>query len=167
MPSLKDMLSDQLFTLMFVQHQLLDWIGDIGSSVPDRELSDVLYHYASQSKKNLSVLEHAMRHFPLSGTGFKSDGIIPFLQEGRSFVEHYDHRLAKVVAMITTLQKIDCYEITCYRTAQLMANALGDNNVASMLSKVVTARQEISASLNKMSGDVLGLIASASSEGEA
>jgi ferritin-like metal-binding protein YciE len=166
MPILKDMLADQLKTLLVIHEQQIAWGNRQQWPAVDPALLETAQRYADESRSHLGLVEKAMRYLGSSGTGFKSYGVRPLLEEARYFTEHYRDDRAKAVALITTLQKIDCYEITCYKTAQSMALALGLRDIASLLGQAASEGQRRTDFLTKFSISTLRQISSGSSAEE-
>lgn len=147
MDTLSEMLIDQLQMLVAVQHQRIDWLERQHPWKTGDQLSSFLQEFEYQSKQDLERVQDLLSAFGHPPGSYKGQGIKPLLDEGRSVVERYEGDKVKAAATVITLQKIDCWDLTCYQTVILLARASGHSDLANRCQWISDGKTHLHAKL--------------------
>lgn len=157
MPVLQDILVEELKDLLHAEGQLVKALPKMAKAARGPKLKQAYKKHTEETKGHVERLKQA---FELLGEKPKAKpcrAMQGLVEEGHEQIEEgKDHEdVASDLLLITAAQKIEHYEISGYGTVRTMAEQLGLNKVAKLLSQTLAEEERTDKLLTQVSGPLL------------
>lgn len=129
-----ELLVQELSLLNSAEHQVLQALPQLVKIATSPELKEALREHIKETKTHVQRLNEIFRILGQRPRSVFCEGIAGILSEGSSMV-NTQRKLTKDVAIITTTQKLEHYEIAAYRSVKEHANRLDLDEVADLLNE--------------------------------
>ena len=142
--ALKELLYNELRDLYHAENQLVKALPKMAKASNNPELKKAFEEHLEQTEGHVSRLEEA---FDLLGEKARAKVcpvMMGLVQEGKETItegKKMDDNLADL-ALIAAAQKVEHYEISGYGTLRTMAEKLGEDQVASLLSQTESEEKQ-------------------------
>ena len=157
MPVLQEILLEELKDLLHAEGQLVKALPKMAKAARDPKLKQGFQKHTDETKGHVERLKQA---FELLGERPKAKpcrAMLGLVEEGPEQIEEGNDKedTAADLMLITAAQKVEHYEISGYGTARTMAEQLGLNKVAKLLSQTLAEEEKTDKLLTQVSGPLL------------
>ena len=157
MPVLQEILVEELKDLLHAEGQLVKALPKMARAARDPKLKQAYQKHTEETKGHVERLKQA---FELLGEKAKAKpcrAMLGLVEEGREQIEDGKDKedVAADLSLITAAQKIEHYEISGYGSVRAMAEQLGLNKVAKLLSQTLAEEEKTDKLLTQVSGPLL------------
>jgi ferritin-like metal-binding protein YciE len=125
------------------------------------ELASALEQHLQETREQVKRLDRIFEELGEQPGGVTCEGMQGLLKEGDKLIEELEKSPVLDAALIGAAQKVEHYEISGYGTARAMAEMLGQQQVADILSETLAEEEAADESLTEiaeaiMTGDAAG-----------
>jgi ferritin-like metal-binding protein YciE len=148
--SLQELLVDQVKDLYDAEKQLVKALPKLAKAASSDELDEAIRAHLEETQTQVERLETI---FELLGAPAKSKpckGMRGLIEEGNEEAEAHDDETLCDLAIIAAAQRVEHYEISAYGTARTIAERLGNNKVAKLLSETEEEEKAADQKLNEV-----------------
>lgn len=136
-PTLMSLLEDQIKDLYSAETQLLKAIPKMAKRASSPELQTALQDHLEETKTQVERLEQIGESLEIKLTGKKCKAMEGLIEEGKEALEMDAPDPIVDAAIIAAAQRVEHYEMSGYGTARALAEHLGHEDVAKLLSQTL------------------------------
>lgn len=156
MPSLQEVFEHEIQDLYSAESQLVAALPKMQKAASSEKLAEAFRNHTEQTKEHKNRIEQVAQLLGVSAKGETCKAMKGLVEEGQSIIEDFDQSLPRDAALIAAAQRVEHYEISAYGSALAMAQALGLEEVASILESTLNEEKETDVLLTDISvGEVL------------
>jgi ferritin-like metal-binding protein YciE len=133
-PSLHALLIDELRDLYFAENQLVKALPKLAKTASDPGLKAAFTGHLSETKGHVKRLAKALQILGASARGKTCHAMLGLVEEGGEAIETKGPSAIRDANLIGAAQRVEHYEMAAYGTAKAFAEALGEDEVAELLS---------------------------------
>jgi ferritin-like metal-binding protein YciE len=164
---LEKLFTDALKDIYWAEKHLTKELPKMQKAATTQELKDAIEEHTSQTEEHVARLEQVFEMMGQKAQAKKCDAMEGLIKEGHSVVEETEDGTAtRDAGIIMAAQKVEHYEIATYGTLVTLANTLGLDDVAGVLSTTLEEEKETDASLTAIAENDINWEAEQEGEGE-
>jgi Mn-containing catalase len=147
---LRELFVEQLQDLHDAENQLIEALPQMISKAETPSLKASLEIHLQETKEQVSRISQIFEMLTVSPKTRTCKGMQGLLQEGQEVMERSRDKesLARDLALIAAAQKVEHYEIAAYCSARVMAQQLGQPEIAQLLSKSLAEEENADSMLS-------------------
>jgi Mn-containing catalase len=144
MEMLEELLMEELKDLLHAEGQLVKALPKMARAAKSSELKQAFQEHLGQTQEHVERLKKA---FELLGAKAKTKpckGMAGLVEEGQEVIAEGKEKedVISDLALIGAAQRVEHYEISAYGTARTMAEQLGQQGVAKLLSQTLAEEEK-------------------------
>jgi ferritin-like metal-binding protein YciE len=139
--SLREVLIDELRDLYSAENQLVKSLPKVVKAVESTELKQILTQHLEQTKEHVTRLRTAFEHLGKKPTGKHCKGMEGAIDEVKEALEEDEEGALYDAGIIGAAARVEHYEIAGYSVAILIANTLGETEIAGLLKQTLAEEQ--------------------------
>lgn len=164
--SLDDLLLEELKDLYDAEKQLVRALPKMAKAASDDDLKTGFQEHLEQTKEHVVRLERVFEMMETKPKGKPCEAMKGLIQEGQETIQEDAEPGLLDVMLITAAQKVEHYEISAYGTLRAIAEAMGNEDVAELLTETLDEEKETDEKLTEISERILAELAGAGGEDE-
>jgi ferritin-like metal-binding protein YciE len=153
LPSLNELLTDQLKDLYSAENQLLKALPKMVKAASDEALREAIASHLEETKGQVERLNRIGKSLGITLSGKKCAAMEGLLEEGKEVLEADGPDPILDLAMIAAAQRVEHYEISAYGSARALAEHLGHTDVAKLLQKTLDEESAADEKLTSVAAD--------------
>lgn len=155
--SVREILIEEMKDVYDAEHQIMDSITAVVKAANSRELKGMLRHHKNESEYQIRRLEQAFSMLDVSPDRKKCQAMQGLIKEVKEMVGRQGNDLIKDLGLISSVRRIEHYEMAGYENMIVLAYAIGKEEIAHLLEE--TLAEEITADdmLSTHSEQLVGL----------
>lgn len=161
--TLRSLLIDELRDVYHAERQLVKALPRMAKAATSEELRQAIESHLEETEEQVSRLEQAFELLQETAKAKVCAGMQGIVEEAADLIREEDEGAALDAALIAAAQRAEHYEIAAYGTLKAWAEALGESEVAELLS---TTLDEEKAADEKLSALAEAGINEAATNGE-
>jgi Mn-containing catalase len=140
---LRELLVEELQDMLSAEGQIVKALPKLIDAADSPALKAAFQIHLQETNTQIERLKEAFRILGVSPRAKICKGMAGLLEEGEEMIEESKEKesAAKDLALIGAAQKVEHYEISAYCTARMMAQQLGQPEVAQLLSKTLAEEE--------------------------
>lgn len=147
---LRELYIDELRDLYSAENQLVKALPKMAKGADSDELRQGFEEHLEQTKGHVQRLEQVFEALGESPKGKKCKGMEGLIEEGSEVLEEdYEGNILDA-ALIGAAQRVEHYEIAGYGTVRAMAEKLGEDEQASLLTETLDEEKETDQKLTEL-----------------
>lgn len=151
LPSLHQLLVDELFDIYSAERQLIEALPKAAKAASAPKLKEAILHHLEETKQQAKRLEKIFGMLgEKRGNGTYCEAMEGLIHEADEAIEDYPKSFIRDAALICAAQKIEHYEIAAYGTAKAHAKQLDLDEVASLLDETLDEEGNADRTLTKI-----------------
>ncbi len=150
----KEFLIDELKDIYSAEKQAIRLYPKIAKAAEAEPLKQALKTHLEQTKAQLERLDRVFAMLEKRPTGKKCEGMQGVLAEAQEAVEDAEAGPLRDAALIASVQRSEHYEIAAYGTVIALAKAMGENEIASLLTETLEEEKSTDKQLTAVSKSV-------------
>lgn len=135
--SLADVFEAELNDLYSAEKQLVEALPSMASAATSDELTQAIEEHLQETRGHVRRLEEAFQSAGLDVKSEKCEAMAGLIKEGSEVAEADGDGDARDAAIIGAAQRVEHYEIAAYGTARTLAEQLGHDEAAGLLSETL------------------------------
>jgi len=135
--SLADVFEAELNDLYSAEKQLVEALPSMASAATSDELTQAIEAHLQETRGHVQRLEEAFQSAGLDVKSEKCEAMAGLIKEGSEVAEADGDGDARDAAIIGAAQRVEHYEIAAYGTARTLAEQLGHDEAAGLLSETL------------------------------
>ena len=139
--SLQDVLIEQLRDLYSAENQLVKALPKMAKATKTPELRATFTTHLEETKGQVDRLKQAFQIIGKKATGQHCNGMEGVIEEAKDAIDSDEEGATKDVELIGAGLRIEHYEIAGYTAAIAIAKALGQKEIAGLLSETLKEEQ--------------------------
>jgi ferritin-like metal-binding protein YciE len=139
--SLEDRLHHELKELYGAERQLAKALPLVAEAASDRTLKNALAEALETSKHNGERLTRLRKDLGITLAGQTCDTTVQGLEEARRLIRAEPRSPERDMGLVVAVQRMECQRITRYTEARMLADSLGLDHAARLLSEAITGIQ--------------------------
>lgn len=168
MDSLNDLLEDELKDIYNAENQLLKALPKMAKKASSDKLKKAFTDHLKETEGHVARLEKIGKSLDIKLTGKKCAAMEGLVEEGKEILEEDGEDAVIDAALIGAAQRVEHYEMAAYGTIRGMAEALGHDEIVSLLQKTLDEEGAADKKLTAIAeGGVLSDAAAVGEEAEA
>ena len=157
MPALQELLIEEMQDLLHAEHQLVKALPKMAKAANEPKLQQAFEKHLQETQGHVERLEQA---FELLGHKPKAKvckGMQGLVEEGQEKITEGKQKEESVadVGLAGAAQKVEHYEISGYGTARTLAEKLGHNKVAKLLTETLAEEEKTDKLLTQLCAPLL------------
>jgi ferritin-like metal-binding protein YciE len=132
--TLRSLLIDELRDVYHAERQLVKALPRMAKTATSDELRQLIESHLAETEEQVSRLEQAFELLQESPKAKVCEGMQGIVEEAADLIREEDEGVALDAALIAAAQRAEHYEIAAYGTLKAWAEALGESEVAELLS---------------------------------
>ncbi len=152
--SLEDLLIHELKDLHSAETQLVKALPKMAKAASDENLKAAFEEHLAETEEHVARLEQIMENFDKSPRGQACKAMQGLIAEGEEIIKEKAEPAVKDAALIVAAQKVEHYEISGYGSARAMAEALGYDDIADILSTTLDEESMTDESLTSLAEEI-------------
>ena len=157
--TLKDLFIESLKDIYWAENALVSALPKMAANATAVALKSAINEHLSVTKNQVARLQNVFDLLGEKAVGKKCDALEGLLKEGDSIIEETMPGAVRDAGIISASQKIEHYEIATYGTLVAFAKALGENDVAKLLTQTLAEEKESDTVLNDVALNAVNNIA--------
>ncbi len=133
--SLREVFLDQIKDLYDAEKQLVKALPKMAKAAKSEELIEAIQNHLQQTEQQVSRLEQIFESLGEKAKGKACAGMKGLVAEGSESMKEQDKGPMRDLAIIAAGQRVEHYEISAYGTARTLAQQLGEEQAAELLSE--------------------------------
>ena len=163
---LEKFFTDSLKDIYWAEKHLTKELPKMKKAATTQQLKDAIEGHTAQTEEQVTRLEQVFELMGKKAQAKKCDAMEGLIKEGQSIVEETeDGSMTRDVGIIMAAQKVEHYEIATYGGLVSLANTLGLEEVAGILTTTLEEEKQTDASLSQIAENDINW--EAEQEGEA
>jgi ferritin-like metal-binding protein YciE len=166
--TLKDVLLDELRDLYSAETQLLKALPKMEKRATSKELKEAIKSHLEETEEQVNRLDKIAAIMDEKLTGKTCKAMKGLIEEGKELLEEESDNPSLIDALIIgAAQRVEHYEIAGYGTARAIAEALGEDKIASILQQTLDEESAADEKLSAISEEevLVGALEGESSTG--
>ena len=135
--SLADVFEAELNDLYSAEKQLVEALPSVASAATSDELTQAIEEHLQETRGHVRRLEEAFQSAGLDVKSEQCEAMAGLIKEGSEVAEADGDGDARDAAIIGAAQRVEHYEIAAYGTARTLAEHLGHDEAAGLLSETL------------------------------
>jgi len=135
--SLADVFEAELNDLYSAEKQLVEALPSVASAATSDELTQAIEEHLQETRGHVRRLEEAFQSAGLDVKSEQCEAMAGLIKEGSEVAEADGDGDARDAAIIGAAQRVEHYEIAAYGTARTLAEQLGHDEAAGLLSETL------------------------------
>lgn len=131
--NLEALLVEQLKDIYYAEKQLVAALPKMAKAAHSKDLKDAFTEHATQTEEHVSRLEQAFEALGVPAKAKKCPAIEGLIEEAAEMMEEDGTPAVLDAGLIASAQRVEHYEIAAYGTARAFAEALGHEEVVTLL----------------------------------
>jgi ferritin-like metal-binding protein YciE len=148
--SLNDVFEHDLRDLYSAEKQLVQALPSVASAASSKELATAIESHLEETRGHVKRLEQVFEVCDLSAEEEHCKGMEGLIKEGSEIAEADGDPDARDAALIGAAQKVEHYEIAAYGTVRTLAEQLGYDDAAVLLSQTLDEESAADEKLTKI-----------------
>ena len=157
--TLKDLFIESLKDIYWAENALVSALPKMAANATAVALKSAIHDHLAVTENQVTRLQSVFDLLGEKAVGKKCDAMEGLLKEGDSIVEETVPGAVRDAGIISASQKIEHYEIATYGTLVAFAKALGENDVAKLLTQTLAEEKESDTVLNDVALNAVNNIA--------
>ena len=141
--SLQDVFIEELRDLYSAENQLIKAMPKVAKAAKSAEMKQLISEHFEETKGHVERLKEVFEHLGKKATGQHCNGMEGVVEEGKEAIESDEEGPVKDVQLAGASLRVEHYEIAGYGAAIDIAKALGQKEIAQLLSE--TLAEELAA----------------------
>jgi ferritin-like metal-binding protein YciE len=137
LPSLQELLVDELKDLYSAESQLVKALPKIAKSVSTPALKQTIESHLEETRGHVERLQQIAEILDCKVTGKKCAGMEGLLEEGSELLDAEGDESVVDAAIVAAAQRVEHYEMAAYGSARTIAEQLGHNDVVQLLQETL------------------------------
>jgi ferritin-like metal-binding protein YciE len=134
---------DALKDIYWAEQHLTKALPKMKKAATSEELQDAIEEHLAQTKEHVNRLEQVFAQLGQKPQAKKCDGMEGLTMEGESIIEETeDGSATRDAGIIVSAQKVEHYEIAAYGSLVSMANTMGLEDAAELLTQTLEEEKE-------------------------
>jgi ferritin-like metal-binding protein YciE len=138
--NLNELFVDSLKDLYDAEQQIVKALPKMIDQAESTDLKQGFQEHLDVTHRQVERLDQIFKELKMPAQGKHCKGMEGIIKEGNEMMKEMADPMVKDAALIAAAQKVEHYEIAGYGTARAYAQALGHENIASLLDQ--TAKEE-------------------------
>jgi ferritin-like metal-binding protein YciE len=159
--NLSDLFIDSLKDIYWAENALVNALPKMIANATAPSLISAIKDHHAVTKNQLIRLVKVFELLGEKAEGKKCEAMAGLLKEGDSIIEETIPGAVRDAGIIAASQKIEHYEIATYGTLVAFAKALGENDVAKLLTQTLAEEKEADSVLNDVALNAVNSLATA------
>ncbi|HSK38947.1 MAG TPA: ferritin-like domain-containing protein [Arenibaculum sp.] len=151
--TMKDLLIEELRDIYNAEKQIMKAMPRVARAVSSEKLKQAIEQHREETEGQIERLNQVFEKLDTRARGKLCHAMEGLVEEGRDLLDQDLPPEVLDAALIAALQKIEHYEIASYGTVHAYAEALGENEVASLLGETLKEERATDEKLNKLAID--------------
>ncbi|HXN27642.1 MAG TPA: ferritin-like domain-containing protein [Candidatus Acidoferrales bacterium] len=147
---LKELYVDELKDIYSAETQLVKALPKMAKAAVSAELRNGFERHLEQTRGHATRLEKIFQALDEKPTGKHCNGMEGLIKEGGEAAEEDYEGDAKDAALIGAAQRVEHYEIAAYGTVRAMAEKLGEDAAAKLLSQTLQEEKDTDVKLSDL-----------------
>lgn len=140
--TLEDLLIHELKDLYSAENQLVKALPKMAKAADNEELKAAFEEHLEQTREHVERLKKISEELDQSLTGHKCVAMEGLIKEGSDLIGEDATNSVRDAGLIGAAQRIEHYEIAAYGTARTLAETLGHDTAADLLSETLEEEKE-------------------------
>jgi ferritin-like metal-binding protein YciE len=153
--SLDTLLREELKDIYDAEKRLVRAIPKMAKKVSSDDLKAVLTEHLEVTRNQVARLEHIFEILDVPAKGKTCAGMKGIIEEGEETLEMNAEDFLLDTAIIGAAQRVEHYEMAAYASARLLAENIGNGEVADLLQQTWSEEQEADEKLAEIAGQIL------------
>lgn len=146
---LEKFFTDALKDIYWAEKHLIKELPKMSKAATTQELKDAINEHKTQTEEHAARLEQVFELMGKKAQAKKCDGMEGLLKEGQSTLEETEQgSMTRDVGIIMAAQKVEHYEISAYGTLVTLAQTMGKDDIAEILTATLEEEKESDALLS-------------------
>lgn len=142
---------DALKDIYWAEKHLTKELPRMQKAATTQELKDAIDEHTAQTEEHVARLEQVFEMMGKKAQAKKCDAMEGLIKEGHSVIEETeDGSMTRDVGIIMSAQKVEHYEIATYGGLVSLANTMGNQEVAEILSTTLEEEKETDSLLTQI-----------------
>jgi ferritin-like metal-binding protein YciE len=146
----RDLLIDELRDIYHAEKQLVRALPKMAKAAKAEKLRQAFEHHLDETKGQVERLEQVFEQLDTRSSGKRCEAMEGLIEEAKEAMEEIKTPEVLDCALIVGAQKVEHYEIAAYGSACALAEALGHNDVKSLLEETLNEEKAADQTLNKI-----------------
>jgi ferritin-like metal-binding protein YciE len=151
METLMELLEDELKDLYSAENQLVKALPKMAKKAASESLKDAILAHLKETEGQVERLTKIGQLLEIKLTGKKCKAMEGLIEEGKEILEEDGSPSVIDAALIGAAQRVEHYEIAAYGTTRAMAEHLGHDKVAKLLSQTLDEESAADEKLTQIS----------------
>lgn len=164
--SLRSLLIDELRDVYHAERQLVKALPRLARAATSDELRQAIESHLEETEEQVTRLEQAFDLLNESARTKPCAGMQGIVEEAADLIREEDEGVALDAALIAAAQRAEHYEIAAYGTLKAWAEALGESEVAQLLSTTLDEEKAADQKLSALAESRINEAATAGAEEE-
>ena len=147
---LKDLLQHQLIKLYSSEQQISQVLPLMAEMAYSKDLRRAFSSHISRTENQLIRLQKVLENLNISHNGEWCEGMEGLIKECKEIIHAEGEPEIRDSALITTAQRINLYEISCYSSVLMFSGELGFDNASEILEQSLDEEQQIEKDLTTL-----------------
>ncbi len=148
--TIEDLFHHELKDLYSAENQLVKALPKMAKAASNEELKAGFEEHLEQTKGHVARLDQIAEMIGKKLGGHKCKAMEGLVEEGAELISEDAEDTVRDAGLIGAAQRVEHYEIAGYGTTIALANALGQNEAASLLEKTLQEEKDTDAKLTKL-----------------
>jgi len=154
MKTLEELFIHELKDIHSAETQLVKALPKMAKAASNESLKAAFEEHLSETEEHVSRIEQIMENFDGSAGGKTCKAMQGLIAEGEEVIKEDAEAAVKDAALIIAAQKVEHYEISAYGSARAMAEALGYDDIADLLSTTLDEESMTDESLTALAQEI-------------
>ena len=150
MKTLKNLFLDELADMYDAEHRIIKALPKMIKAATCEKLQQGLQHHLEETEGQVTQLERVFASFDEKPKAKKCPAMTGILDEGDEIVSDNKKSPTINAAIISACQKVEHYEIASYGTLRAWAQALGNEEAASLIEEILDQEKNADSTLNEL-----------------
>ncbi|MCB9949062.1 MAG: ferritin-like domain-containing protein [Rhodospirillaceae bacterium] len=148
--SVQDLLLEELRDLYHAERQLLKALPKMAKAAKSDQLRQAFEHHLEETRGQVERLERMFELLDVRSRGKPCEAMQGLVEEAKEMMEEIKTPEVLDAALITAAQKVEHYEIASYGSACALAEALGQKDIAKLLTETLDEEKAADRKLNEI-----------------
>jgi ferritin-like metal-binding protein YciE len=148
--NLEDLFIEELKEAYDVEGRITRALPGMSAAASSPALKSAFQEHLMQARKQKERLEDIFREIGRAPAGVTSDGMKGIIMEGEMLMKAKGDPVVRDVALISSAQRAEHYQMACYGTLRAFAQHLGWKNVADLLDTTLREERDTDSKLTQV-----------------
>ncbi len=148
--SLEDLFLHELKDLYSAENQLVKALAKMAKAATNEELKAGFEEHLEQTREHVERLDKIGEQLGKKLTGVKCKAMEGLVEEGAGMIDEDAEDSVRDAGLIGAAQRVEHYEIAGYGTARALAEHLGHDDIAEILSETLEEEKETDEKLTEL-----------------